>query len=345
MRSTLLSDDVILLLKDVSDTVKAESMEEREKLISQGKKAYEMIPMENIPTKEDFEFYEKALEISVQDTAWVVKQVAEKIYERKGQDVVLVSLIRGGLAVGILIKRYLEKKYKIKIPHYALTLVGTKGIDEKALEYILEREEASKIQFVDGWTGKGAVSRTLAKSLQKYEGVSKELAVLSDPANIVNICGTHDDILIANACLNAPLAGLLSRAIPYEDSFFGAVFFENMFEYDRTYHFIDTIEKNMDYGELEKSYDESDFDGLEEVKEIAKEFGNIDIHFIKPGVGETIRAFIRKKPDMILVNNEKDEYTKLVRNLAEKRGVEVKAYPLRRYKACGIYMDKNSDVL
>lgn len=59
----------------------------------------------------------------------------------------LVSLIRGGIPAGILIKRYLERKYKIKISHYAITLIGTKGIDNKALEYILERHDGNNIQF------------------------------------------------------------------------------------------------------------------------------------------------------------------------------------------------------
>ena len=345
MRSTLLSDDVILLLNDVSDTVRAKSIEEREKLIGQGKKAYEMIPMEDTPTKEEITFYEKALEVSAEDTAVAVRQLAESIYARKGQDLVLVSLIRGGLATGILVKRYLEKKYEIKVPHYALTLVGTKGIDKKALEYILEREEARNIQFVDGWTGKGAVSRTLEREVKDYIGLCSDLAVLSDPANIVKTSGTHEDILVASACLNAPLSGLLSRAMPLEDSFFGAVFFEDMIEYDRTYHFIDTIERKMAYNEGKMTYEECSFDGLSEVKEIAKDFGGIDIHFIKPGVGETIRAFIRKKPDLILIKEEKDKYTGLVRELAKQNAVKVREYPLEKYKVCGIYMDKNSDVL
>ena len=60
-------------------------MEQREKLISEGRMAYEMIPMENIPTREEIDFYEKVLEISASDTAWAIKQLAEKIYNKKGK--------------------------------------------------------------------------------------------------------------------------------------------------------------------------------------------------------------------------------------------------------------------
>jgi hypothetical protein len=81
-------------------------------------------------------------------------------------------------------------------------LVGTKGIDENALKFVLSKHEANKIQFIDGWTGKGAITRALKKSLEKFEGVSSDLAVISDPANMLNLCGTHDDILIASAFLH-----------------------------------------------------------------------------------------------------------------------------------------------
>ena len=249
MQGTFLLEDVVILLNDVRDRVKAESQEVRENLIRSGKKAYETIPLEIKPTNTEIFCYEKALSLSSKDIAMAVKCLAEQIYAQKGKDVVLVSLIRGGILTGILIKHYLETKYKINVPHYALTLIGTKGIDEKALEYILDNFDANRIQFIDGWTGKGAVKRTLEKSLQKYNRVSTKLAVLSDPANIVDLCGTHEDILIASACLNAPLAGLLSRAIPLKDSFFGSIFFGELLEYDKTYEFIENIENNMDYSD------------------------------------------------------------------------------------------------
>lgn len=341
MRSSMLQKDVILLLKDVTGEIKVENMEEREKKIECGVNAYEMIPMEEAPTVDEICFYEKALELSAEENALAVENVAERIYEEKGKDVVLVSLIRGGLAAGILVKRYLDSKYHINISHYALTLVGTKGIDEKALEYILEKENAEEIQFIDGWTGKGSVSRTLAKSLMKYNNVSSDLAVLSDPAGISRICGTHNDILIANAVLNAPLAGLLSRAIPFEDSFFGAVFFEELSEYDRTYHFISKIEEC--FGISNDTFVESELSDIDEAQNIAAEFG-IDIHFVKPGIGETIRGFIRKKPDLILVKKE-SKYYELISEMARKNNVEAREYPLVKYNACGIYLDKNSDVL
>lgn len=346
MKSTLLPDDVTILLKDVSGEIKAETMEEREKNISLGKRAYDAIPLELIPTENEIEFYEKALAISAKDTALAIKTVAEMIYDKKGKDVVLVSLIRGGIPAGVLIKRYLEKKYKLKISHYALTLIGTKGIDNEALDYILKKHDGSKLQFIDGWTGKGAVGRTLSMALSKYSNVDSQLAVLSDPANIQEMCGTHEDILIASACLNSMLSGLLSRAIPLKDSFFGAIFFEELISYDRTYQFINYIEEKIEcIDEYNKNNEISNCVGIDEVNSIAKDFNVSDIHFIKPGMGETMRAFIRKKPDIILVKKESNKYTDFITEVARKNNVLVKEYPLKLYNACGIYMDRNSDIL
>lgn len=345
VRSLFLPEDVSLLLRDVTSTIQAESREKREKRIKEGIKAYEMIPLEDAPTQEEILFYEKALTISADDTAFAIRNLAELIYKKKGKDVVLVSLIRGGIPAGILIKRYLEKKYNIKVEHYALTLIGTMGIDKKALEYILERVDANRIQFIDGWTGKGAVGRRLEQSLKRYPEVSLELAVLSDPANLVSLCGTHSDILIASACLNAPLAGLVSRAISMNDGFFGAVFFEELVKYDRTYHFINEIEKRLFVSHHEIKPCELDGSGLIEVEKIAREFGMSDIHFVKPGIGETIRAFIRKKPDLILVNKISNKYTELLIEIAKNNNILLKEYELNNYNCCALYKDNNSDVL
>ena len=47
------------------------------------------------------------------ETAVAIGVVEEKIIEKKGEKVVLVSLARAGIPVGILIKHYLFFKYKI----------------------------------------------------------------------------------------------------------------------------------------------------------------------------------------------------------------------------------------
>lgn len=335
------------MLQDLSDVIQPETLETREKLIKAGKKAYDTIPLEVAPTNEELCYYERAIRLAEKDIAIAVKNLAERIYKARGREVVLVSLIRGGITIGVLIKRYLEKTYNIEIPHYAITLIGTKGIDETAVEHILTKFDAGRLQFVDGWTGKGAVKRTLEKSLQKYKGINSEIAVLSDPANILDLCGTHEDILITNACLNSPLAGLLSRAIPQENNFFGAVFFKELLEFDKTYDFINRIEGHFDFlqSDFYTPKEITHIDGLLEVQEIANEFNINDIHFIKPGMGETMRALIRKKPDIILMNSKKNKYTEFLFNILKEKNILIKEYPLINFNVCGIYTNLNSDIL
>ena len=62
---------------------------------------------------------------------------SEKILKQKGADVVLVSLARAGTPIGILAKRYIKYKYNLNLPHYTISIIRDKGIDENALKYIL----------------------------------------------------------------------------------------------------------------------------------------------------------------------------------------------------------------
>lgn len=62
----------------------------------------------------------------------------------------------------------------------------------------------------------------------KIETVGK----LSDPAGIASYCGTHEDFLIASACLNSVVSGLLSRTF-YRSDIIGAEDFHGVAFYDK----------------------------------------------------------------------------------------------------------------
>ena len=81
-----------------------------------------------------------------------------------------------------------------------------RGIDKNAMRYILDRHSADELQFIDGWTGKGAILNELSIAVDEFIGPHEKrllLGVLSDPANITDLCGTHDDFPIASSFLNA----------------------------------------------------------------------------------------------------------------------------------------------
>ena len=344
MFGTYKCSDVTILLKDISGLVEPQSTEERERLIQSGKHYSEMLPIEYEPSDAYLKAYYDALERYAKLTAQSVARVGDWIYSDKGADVVLVSLARAGTPIGILIKHYIEKKYSCNIVHYTISIIRGIGIDDNAVKYILQRHSPSSIQFVDGWTGKGAIQNQLIKSMSKYPDVDASLAVLSDPAHIAAKYGTHEDFLIASSCLNSTVSGLLSRTflrsdIIGKDDFHGAVFYSNLIDKDLTYQFISSVESHFDYTKSStmKKTAIMDNSGLEEVRRIAADFGINDINLIKPSIGEATRVLLRRLPWKVLVHSLKNEaHLGHIYQLAGEKGVEVIEYPLKNYKACGL---------
>lgn len=351
MRSSYLESDVILLLKDVTGLVEPQPTEERERLIQAGKHYCEMLPIEYVPTEKYMQTYRDALLNYADYTAKAVGTAADRIIAKRGRDVVLVSLARAGVPIGILMKRYIKWKYGIEVPHYAISIIRGRGIDDNAMKYLLKHHEAEQLLFVDGWIGKGAILKELKKEAAKYEGVSGELAVVADPANLTELCGTHEDILIPSSCLNSTVSGLISRTFLREDiigknDFHGAVYYEEWEEEDLSYEFIGQIESkfqiNADRRETEPHTNHT---GMEEVLKIARDFSVENINFIKPGIGETTRVLLRRVPFKVLIGEKYkgDISLRHIIRLAEEKSVPVEYYQMDNYKACGI-IKKLADV-
>lgn len=108
MRSSYSEDDVVLLLKDITGLVEPQPTEERERLIQSGKHYSEMLPIEYVPTSKYMRIYQEALSLYAKPTALAVGRLSDKIVEQNGRKVVLVSLARAGIPIGILIKRYIR---------------------------------------------------------------------------------------------------------------------------------------------------------------------------------------------------------------------------------------------
>ena len=343
MFSTYNPDDVTILLKDISGLVKPQSTEERERLIQSGRHYSEMLPIEYEPSPAYLKTYYTALDRYSTITAEAVGNVANWIYADKGKEVVLVSLARAGTPIGILIKHYIEQKYHCKIKHYAISIIRGIGIDKNAMNYILKHHNPQSIQFVDGWTGKGAIQNQLNEAMKDYSDVDSGLAVLSDSAHIADKYGTHEDFLIASSCLNSTVSGLLSRTflrsdIISKDDFHGAAFYSNLKDKDLTYQFINTIESKFNFSKIYKNKTAAkDNSGLDEVHNIAKDFNISDINLIKPSIGEATRVLLRRLPWKILVHSLADEeHLGHLYQLAKEKKVELIEYPLQNYKACGL---------
>ncbi|HBA96658.1 MAG TPA: hypothetical protein DCZ23_00980 [Lachnospiraceae bacterium] len=347
MRTSYSEDDVKLLLKDITGLAEPKPAKERERLIQSGRHYSEMLPLEYVPGREYMQAYKAALKNYSKPVALATGRLADKIIKQRGRNIVLVSLARAGIPIGILLKRYLKFKYNISVEHYSISIIRDRGIDKNAMAYLLEKYDAKELLFVDGWIGKGAILSELKKDLQEFEGVSDEIAVLADPANVTSLCGTHEDILIPSSCLNCTVSGLISRTflrsdIIGKDDFHGAAYYEELESSDLSYEFINTIEKEFVSGNSFENSREPDRiperKGIDEVKKIAREYNIDNINFIKPGLGETTRVLLRRIPWKVLVRTgykDSRELAHIIR-LAEEKNVPVEYYPLEHYKACGI---------
>lgn len=371
MRSSYSEKDVILLLKDITGLVEPQPTQERERLIQSGRHYSEMLPIEYVPGEAYMRIYEESLSCFAAPVAHAVGRLADKIIRNRGDDVVLVSLARAGIPIGILVKRYLERKYRVKAPHYSISIIRDRGIDRNAMSYLLERYRPEQLLFVDGWIGKGAILNELKKTLAQYPGVSDEIAVVADPAHITTLYGTHEDLLIPSACLNSTVSGLVSRTFLRSDligehDFHGAVYYENLRESDLSYSFIEAIEREFcpDGETCVQERDENGREkgseirskirnekrekvgsqgfhfatGMDEVRAIGHDFGIDNMHLIKPGIGETTRVLLRRVPWKVLIDERYKDDPQLshLLRLAQEKEVPVTYYPLEHYKCCGI---------
>lgn len=349
MHSSYDPKDVTVLLKDITGMVEPLPAEKREPLIQSGTHYCEMLPLEYDPSPDYIREYENALKRFSVITARCIAEVSERIIGDK-KSPVLVSLARAGLPAGIMIKHYLEKRYGINIPHYAVSIIRGRGIDKNAMNYILEKHSPESLQFVDGWTGKGAIQNQVNEAMKDFNGVDSRIAVISDPACITPFCGTHEDFLIASSCLNSVVSGLMSRTflrsdIIGEKDFHGAAYYKELEACDRSYEYINAVEACMEYGDI--ALEDKPFEygsGRFETAEVARAFGIEDINLVKPGIGETTRVLLRRVPYMVLIAEDApQEYVAHITELAREKGVPVKKYPLKCYRACGIIKNMPAD--
>ena len=214
-----LEEDVVFLLKDITNLVQEDTTVAREKIIQSGGHYSEMLPIEYKPSKEYINLFYSSLEESSKKIAKSVGVVSDLIMKKRNKNVVLVSLARAGTPVGILIKRYIKFKYNLDVPHYGISIIRGKGIDENALLYILKNHPNCDIQFIDGWTGKGAIKIVLDKALEDFENKYK-IKINSDFCTDPGYCAEILDsgrFSHSSACLNSTVSGLVNRTFHRTD--------------------------------------------------------------------------------------------------------------------------------
>jgi hypothetical protein len=281
--------------------------------------------------------------------------VTELALAARGNRPVLVSLARAGTPVGILMRRWAQQIHGIDLPHYTMSVVRGVGLDETALRYLAAHHDPEQVLFVDGWTGKGAITRELSAALDRFaetDGVvfPKDLAVLADPGHCADLYGTREDYLIPSACLNSTVSGLVSRTVLNRDfigpdDFHGAKYYHQLRGDDVSAdflaavagHFADVEESARDGARTLLAADRTPtWAGRLAVERLARDHGIEDLNLIKPGVGETTRVLLRRVPWKILVRPDAAAEIAHILLLAQQRGVDVVEVPGLPFSCVGL---------
>ncbi|MFJ3664828.1 phosphoribosyltransferase [Streptomyces sp. NPDC090106] len=359
--SSYAPEEVGWLLQDLSDVTLEAPTEEREEAIQSGGAHYaESLPVEYQPSEHYQELFQAALDASADRLAQAVGAVTEIVLAERSPRPVLVSLARAGTPVGVLMRRWAAFRHGLELPHYAVSIVRGRGIDANALRWLAAHHDPTDVVFVDGWTGKGAITRELAAAIEEFEadggaaGFSAEIAVLADPGSCVRTYGTREDFLIPSACLNSTVSGLISRTVLRADlvgphDFHGAKYYRELAGADVSVAFLDAVsarfpdvaeEVDGQVKELLSGDRAPTWEGWAAVERISEEYGIHDVNLVKPGVGETTRVLLRRVPWKILARAGAGADLDHVRLLAEQRGVPVEEVAELPYTCVGLIHPK-----
>jgi adenine/guanine phosphoribosyltransferase-like PRPP-binding protein len=350
------AEDVRWLLTDLSGVALEAPTEQREEAIQSGGAHYaESLPVEYQPDADYRRLFEAVLDVSATRVAHAVGVVTELLLAERGPAPVLASLARAGTPVGVLIRRWARFAHGLDLPHYAVSIVRGRGIDEFAVEHVLARHPAQAVRFVDGWTGKGAIVRELAGAVAAANAAlgtafAPELAVLADPGSCVTTFGTRDDFLVPSACLNSTVSGLVSRtvlnrALLAPGQYHGAKYYRELASDDVSARFLAAVERRFpevaaavarDWPVRQAGDRAARWTGWAEVERISAEYGIGDVTLVKPGVGETTRVLLRRVPWVVLARPDAGPDLDHVRLLAQRRGVPVREVPGLSYRCVGL---------
>jgi len=200
------------------------------------------------------------------------------------------------------------------------------GIDTVALDHVAARHDTSKVMFVDGWTGKGAIVKELQAALLAY-GVAggaafpDDLAVIADPGAAALHFGTREDILIPSACLNSTVCGLVSRTVYSREliapgTFHGAKVYRELAPEDRSAQFLDAVSGQF--------------------PAVAPEVGARSPSANRAVTFRGLEELLRRLPWQVLVHPDREEQLAHLFLLAEERGVPVVRRSDMSYSAVGL---------
>jgi len=328
-----LPGDVEFLLKPVE--MEMTPVDRKEELIQSGKKHYsDMLSQEPAPTQWHLDLFARALDLGAARLAKEVSQIACELTNRFGNEpVILVSLVRAGVPLGVMLHHALRDMGKPSF-HYGISIIRDRGIDTAALDIIEKRHGTAGVVFVDGWTGKGAITGELVRSLKNRAGYPQHprLVVLADPCGCSWLAASDDDWLIPFGIMGAPVSGLISRSVWSAEGLHGCVICNHLIEFECSQLLVDTVAHyrkklipsslppmNWRPGAHTDLWQKS----RQVINDLADTYSVDSINRIKPGIAEATRAVLRRVPDHVFVRSVDEPDVALLIGLARDKGISV----------------------
>jgi len=350
--------DVTFLLRPASPAEAAALFEEpaaKERLIQSGRRHYsEMITPERAPSAAYTSIFETALTRHARRMGAEVAALVRTLDARITGPITLCSLVRAGVPLGVLLSRGLRALGR-DVEHFGLSIVRDRGIDGVALDLVLERRPAAGLLFVDGWTGKGAITDELERALAAREpALAPRLVVLADPAGRAWLAASEEDWLIPSGILGGTVSGLISRSIlnarlSAPGDFHATVRLDHLAAHDVSRRFVDVIERAVNVAlpgapvlpTPSPSRAATRADASRTIASLAADLRIDNRNRIKPGIAEATRAVLRRAPARVLVAAEGDPDLDGLRHLAARADVPIenRGTRLHPYRAVTIIAD------
>ncbi|WP_010199541.1 cysteine protease StiP domain-containing protein [Psychrobacter sp. PAMC 21119] len=358
-----LASDVTVLLDIVDkDAVADVPVSQKEALIQSGQRHYsDMLTLEAAPTAMHEQLYSQALTQGTTRTATDIANLAYTLHNtfeptvNAERPLVLVSLVRAGLPIGVLLQRALtdpNSSYALPSVHCGISIIRDRGLDPVALQMLLDAYPNSPIVFVDGWTGKGAIYQELARSLEAFSDPSHvhfanifhqstfdqgtvnnttviPLLTLADPAGVAWLSASEEDWLIPSGLLNSTVSGLISRSLYTEpqSGLHRSVFYDNLVAVDHSLAFINHIDAARRSLSTPPrclpTYQQPRYQTAELINKLAADYAITNRNRIKPTIAEATRAILRRDPERILLATAEHPDTVLLRHLCAQRNISI----------------------
>ena len=314
------------------------SLGEKEARIAAGESYGRFLTPEAAPTDLQTATYHSALHRSGAATASALLGLAAQLEARaKGEPVTLVSLARAGFPVGTVLHRLL-KRQGLDSAHFGVSIVRGVGLDLRALQQVLGERPASSLVFIDGWTGKGSILDTLKSSLAGH-AVRPTFAALYDPAGVADLAGSHDDLLLPHAALNATVSGLLSRSFlvgeDHATQFHAAQYLTHLEAHDLSNEYVNALDALCAHAAPLPAPAIRPHNPAALALKIAHSYGCTDPHRAKPGIGEATRVFLRRRPAALIIRASTPD-TAHLETLAQAGGIPVHTEAALPYAAMSL---------